>query len=196
MKTAFRFGLAGLLHDIGKFSQRAQVELTPETRRLREMCRHTPLADRPWSYEHALHTNQFLHDEQVSEIIRLHDSSAGAPGDPSAQESIADLASWHHNPTTPGQWIIAEADRLSAGFDRVERETGDEAGGPTDYRTTYLRALFQAISTKETEPAESARLTDHGYRYPLVPFDPPGQETFPKERSRLRRNSGVCGRIS
>lgn len=139
---AYHYGFAGLFHDIGKLSQRARVELSPETEALRESGWHTQRANQPYSYLHALHTRQFFDLEAVSRLM------AGYQGT-SVEDSVANLAARHHNPSCAAQWIIAAADHLSSGMDRVQKESEDGAGGSTAYRKTYIRPVFEKVHIRD-----------------------------------------------
>jgi len=178
MSIAFRFGFAGLLHDIGKFSQRAQVEISHETREPQERYWHTRDKDNPWSYSHALHTRQFF-DE-----VRLR-FPWDDPASPS--QNTATLASRHHNPSSSEQWIIAVADRLSAGFDRTECE--EESTGKGAYRTTYLRPLFESIRISDGDSQET-RVSDPEYRYGLTILDAQNKQTFPRKKEQIHPPEG------
>lgn len=172
MNVAYRYGLAGLLHDIGKLSQRAQVELTPETCALRDRGWHTKLDHKPWSYLHALHTRQFFDEPAVKDNL--------ADIDP-PESSIANLASLHHNPSTPGQWIIAMADRLSAGFDRMQRSPDEDSPEKMDFRKTYQHSIFETIALKDER-----RQGISEYRYPLLPLSEASSSLFPVKKNEIK----------
>jgi len=152
MNTAFFFGFAGLLHDIGKLSQRARVPLGDGIMEMGKAGWH----GNPRSHFHALHTLQFLEQVQERELSFSVDPEVSS-------ESLAHVAARHHNPTTPDNWIVAAADRLSAGMDRTGKDAEDEIG-PMGYRKTYLRSVFETVSLDEQQERQS------NHRYRLQPF--------------------------
>ena len=103
-----RVALGGLLHDVGKFGQRAEFD--PEGFRsfsnLGEFAQIEPSSGRI-SYHHAAYTWRFIED-CLPWLTRL----TGPEG------NVAQWAARHHNPRTVCDWIVAESDRLSAGMDR------------------------------------------------------------------------------
>jgi len=91
--------LAGLLHDIGKFSQRAGVGVTRTW---------DQEAKRDYKYKHALLTADFV-DKFVPEPWRVE---------------VKNMAGNHHRPTNHREGLIRLADQFSAG----ERAHGGEPG--------------------------------------------------------------------
>ena len=83
--------LAGLLHDIGKFGQRADIY----------QKRDAIYNNRDYKYTHAAYTAQILNEQAFN-----------------LGEEMSDNAAMHHNPQSDEQWIIAAADRMASGFER------------------------------------------------------------------------------
>jgi len=106
-----RVALAALLHDVGKFAQRAEAD--PERYRTLENLHLFCVTDDKGAtrYHHAAYTWQFIADH-LNWLTRLGD------GD----ETIAGWAARHHKPSSAIDWIVAEADRLSAGMERGHRD--------------------------------------------------------------------------
>jgi len=102
-----RVALAALLHDVGKFAQRAEAD--PEAYRSLSNLHEFAVTDArgQLAYHHAAYTWQFI-ENHLSWLTRLGDD----------QGNVAQWAARHHKPSTVWDWIIAEADRLSAGIDR------------------------------------------------------------------------------
>ena len=129
--------IAALLHDLGKVTQRAGAEecLTPGMD-----GQLLPLSkDKRYTHKHAWYTH--------GAILLIKDSLP-----PSCNvERIARLAAAHHNPGSWEEWIIAEADRISSGADRTDRELDAELKG------TYIEqpnlSIFSAV--KLGKPATS-----------------------------------------
>lgn len=118
--------LGALLHDIGKFSQRAGG---PANRNLvGEYCptdRHGKA-----SHAHVLYTDAFIEDLGFALPLDVNRSA------------LARLAASHHKPSenSPQEMALCVADRLSAGLDRLSG--GDDTG---DYKTSRLHCVFESI---------------------------------------------------
>jgi CRISPR-associated protein Csm1 len=170
-KTTVTIALAGLLHDVGKFAERAGMELpagySDNNAGLyqpfrQEQGRHT--------HKHALYSAAFI--EQFSSILpTLDDQSTARSGD-----SLINLAAMHHKPETPLQWIIAQADRLSSGLDRQVFE-GDETGTAyRDFRKTRLIPLAEELQ-RGSDFYQKDTLASYVWRYRLAELTP--EQTFP-----------------
>lgn len=116
--------IAGLLHDIGKFGQRAEMPL-----------RSSQFSKNRYNYLHAAYSAQIMTD-----YFEL---------DP----TLIDYSAMHHNlKETDGSddyWVVASADRLASGF---EREKFDDYNSNADFesenfKTQRLRNIFD--ETKE-----------------------------------------------
>lgn len=103
--------LGTFLHDIGKVMQRAEVLVTETTQNLMA-CSGPSWDGRPTHY-HVQWTSQFF--EQHWKHVQ------GIPKEEDHDCSVQELAFRHHNPSTPLQEIVSEADRLSSGMDRGEK---------------------------------------------------------------------------
>jgi CRISPR-associated protein Csm1 len=114
--------LAALLHDIGKFYQRADTGSVSTSKKLNEKVKKLegqilPSYKGITSHKHALWTAQFIADNEV-----VFKNLIGADlSDLSNKNNLIQLASGHHLPkiqqTELGK-IIKEADMLSSGMDR------------------------------------------------------------------------------
>jgi CRISPR-associated protein Csm1 len=137
-----------LLHDIGKFMQRAEVPcpgLTDDTTKQR-VCPFDKTTGR-FTHLHSLWTEQFFHEygalfPKITERF------------PKAEDNLTNLAAWHHVPSTPAQWIVTEAERMSSGMDRKSRDEEDEVAGYGEYKRTHLRSLFSRIDVGRGTPPQ------------------------------------------
>lgn len=91
--------LSALLHDIGKFVERADMELKSDQMR-----------DDLYNCSHASYTKAFL-DQYLPKLNELKISKG---------ESVTEMAAKHHKPNTFMQLIIAEADREASGHERIQ----------------------------------------------------------------------------
>lgn len=147
--------IAALLHDIGKFAQRAGAPKSAEMEG--EYC---PSAEkgRP-THLHVLYGDYFI--EQVLPL----------PPELETQRSrLARLASAHHKPASDSRLerALSTGDRLSAGLDR---KGGEEGEG--DYKSARLLSVFDQVSFKG---AKSPAVLNAGRYYRLKPID---EEPFP-----------------
>jgi len=181
MDSGCRVALAGLLHDLGKFAERARIEVERgqlETWKQLD-CPHWD--GRP-SHIHAAYTTAgFM---AIEHHLPARDTILAAPfaGSkvPDADDSLINGAARHHRPDTLLQWLIATADRLASGFERSEFEAYNKAAeGTRTGRNHYqarLLSLFDAMGL------EQERHDAHTWCQPLSVLAP--QALFPVERAK------------
>ncbi|MBC2710650.1 MAG: type III-A CRISPR-associated protein Cas10/Csm1 [Desulfosarcina sp.] len=148
--------LAALLHDIGKFAQRADE---PKSREMEgEYC---PADKGHSTHIHVLYTDHFI--EQVLPLPKELD-------DGKTRSRLARLASSHHKPGADNlmEQALSVADQLSAGTDR---KSGEESEG--GYKTARLVSIFEQISFGGPRPLEDLQ---KGLCYKLAPL---AEEPFP-----------------
>jgi len=153
--------LAALLHDIGKFYQRAdksftdlQSELSDYSKNLaNDIC---PINDKGrFGYQHVVWTNEFF--EKVQRKLDNIPRIKGNLYENNNNDCIANLACNHHKPQTILQSIITMADWWSAGIDRrnpIEQEEADDKilninWGKTRYKRIPLYSIFNTIKVNE-----------------------------------------------
>jgi len=110
--------LAAFLHDIGKFMQRAEVDITGIGGMKDDLV-----------YEHSSYTYHFFDKPLISNWPDCFDLNL-----------CRDLSGFHHNPKEPLHYIIQQADWLSAGMDRPEENQG------VGDKYKYLYSIFENIS--------------------------------------------------
>jgi CRISPR-associated protein Csm1 len=133
--------LAGLLHDIGKFYQRADdygteksKMLTAEVKNLEStFCPTDSKRPGTYSHKHVLWTYQFIED------FKSNFQQAGL----NAAE-LAALAASHHKPDTSKieQLILQKADQLASATDRSK---APEESEKADYKTQRMRLVFDFV---------------------------------------------------
>ena len=177
-----RVALAALMHDAGKFSERARIPLDKDTIE-RHKHQYCPVNKQGgWhTHVHAAYTALSIDilEQNFPEIIGEDVWPFAKWGDPDVDDSLINAAARHHRPETALQWIIATADRVASGFEREEFERYNQAGedesGKNHYQSRLL-TLFEQVTVNGTQgrPARS-RLQ---YRYPLKPLS--AQSIFPQ----------------
>jgi len=150
--------LAALLHDIGKFSQRAFRGLEgagDKAKRLEDFI--CPVREGRYTHRHAVYTADFI----LRHLTYLPEGFD--------RERVLRLAAYHHRPSDVEEKWIAEADALSSGMEREE-----EAEGPTEgFRTVVLRAVTNEIALEARAPE-----TGEVWSVSLAPLDP--EKAFPQ----------------
>lgn len=172
--------LAALLHDIGKFYQRAdegfsdrQAKLSDYSKQLaNDIC---PLNEKgKFGYQHVVWTNEFFEKVQtkLNSIPLLKVNLYETTDD----DCLANMACNHHKPKTKLQAIVTMADWWSAGIDRrepIEKEEADDCvtkinWGKTRYKHIPLYSIFNTIKDGNGK-----------YAFPLEPINITGK-SFPK----------------
>ena len=115
MNDIDKIALAGLLHDIGKFAQRAEVKLRGDFNK------------NIYGYRHSNYTAQVLQD-YFNDIENYHQYAY--------EHHIVDENS------DINSWIIAAADRLASGFEREIFDEYNKGIELEDFKTQRLRGLF------------------------------------------------------
>jgi len=139
MKLEREIVLAALLHDIGKFAQRANLEHYKAKNMEDTLC---PFVKEKgyFSHKHTLYTQGFLETDSTRNV--LHNLE---------MEKIdivktIQLAACHHKPSSFEDWLIAHADRLSSGSDRLhEFERDDEL---KYYETPFIEIVSEICFDK------------------------------------------------
>lgn len=185
-ETVYKIAIAGFLHNIGKFVERSRAReeinkegfFVDESFLLNNRELYQPFYNGRYTHSHALFTAAFIeHFEKL--LPKQFNKGEWGPGD-----SFVNLAAGHHKPETPLQWLIAIADRVSSGFDRVEfEEIYNKEIDVRDYKKTRLLTIFEGLSL--TGQRKDDRLEDYQYRYPLKELSP--ENIFPQDREDLRQ---------
>lgn len=163
--------LAGLLHDIGKFYQRADANLLKDytDEHLEKMksliC---PERDGRFGYHHAWWTYKFFYDhETLFNTIKekgenIFNTKLSEDTD---HDNLVNLAIYHHKPYGDSelQQLIQLADWWSSGMERTESNMEKEDGesyGKFKYKKVQLKNLLSLINNGNDKS-----------RFPLTPLD-------------------------
>ncbi len=153
--------LAALLHDIGKFYQRADKKLSDKGNELSDYSKRLandicPVNDHGrFGYQHVIWTNEFF--ERFKGILDSVPGIRQNIWDNNGTDSIANLACNHHKPQTLLQGIVTLADWWSAGIDRQNPTTLEHENEETNtvnlnwgkdrYKKSPLYSIFNVIKT-------------------------------------------------
>lgn len=143
MKKVEQVILGALLHDIGKFSQRAGVpnKFLKDDYEIARVCKKN--AQGVYGYYHSLYTSLFL--EENKQYFPIVTEKFEKP-----EDNFINFASCHHNPRTEIGNIITVADMLSSGMDRDSRKDSDtfEDQEKINFRKERLISLFSELKLK------------------------------------------------
>lgn len=174
-----RVALAGLLHDLGKFAERARLEF-PRERLDALKTLDCPQWEGRFTHIHAAYTSAGFF--AIEDLLPRREQLMGSPfapvDAPDADDSLINAAARHHKPETFLQWIIATADRLASGFERSEFDRYNQAAEGTATGKNHYQArllpLFESIAL------EGDRSNCMDYCLPLAPLS--AQGIFPQPR--------------
>jgi CRISPR-associated protein Csm1 len=158
-ENVLKIAIAGFMHDIGKLMDESALDVSTEYL-LNNADLYQPFHQGQHTHRHAVYTAAFI--EQMERLLpsKLNRAQWGL------EDSFINLAAGHHKPETPMQWIIAMADRISSGWDRVGFD--DEynlAVSPRDYRKTRLYPIFEQLMQADSGGQSK-------YYYPLKEVSP------------------------
>lgn len=160
--------LGALLHDIGKFYQRADKsfsgssnELSDHSRALvGDICKEFPSGY--FGYLHTVWTNEFI--ERTTGILNLVPGIRLNAYDNSGNEdSLANFACNHHRPKTLLQGIITLADWWSAGIDRSGTQTFETEVNKSkrNFKSVPLYSIFNEVNRENKQGNDKAAFLLH-----------------------------------
>ena len=204
-----RMALAGLLHDLGKFAERAGMPVqSRETLDINKQIycpnpKPSPNGSGCFSHVHAAYTALAL-DALESDLppIRGLDASPfdewGEARAGGSDDSLINAAARHHKPDTFLQWVVATADRAASGLDRETFDAYNQARdeisttGRTHYTVRQL-TLFEQIDVERDQREGGKRAAlDRNFRYRLEPLSP--NSIFPVRAEDCETNDRAAAR--
>lgn len=160
--------LAALLHDIGKFYQRADNPYSDKRNDLSEPVKNMadlicPMNENGYfGYQHTVWTLQFLTEIEAN-LKKIPNFSQNLFDGENNQDTIFQLASFHHKPSTELQALISLADWWSAGVDRREKLEEESCAnekinwGKNRYKQIPLYSVFNGINEGKGKSAFGLR---------------------------------------
>ncbi|HHT9125981.1 MAG TPA: type III-A CRISPR-associated protein Cas10/Csm1 [Candidatus Brocadiia bacterium] len=173
--TIYKIAVAGFFHDIGKFAERGNMNVSQEFLD-RHAALYQPCYKGEYTHRHAVYTAAFI--DYIEKLLPKEFNKSGWGLD----DPFINLAAGHHKPETPLQWVIAMADRVSSGFDRDEFDNYNNGIAVKDYKKTRLLTIFEGIAIDGKWKGDS--LEDYSFRYPLKELSP--ANIFPVDKDEYR----------
>jgi CRISPR-associated protein Csm1 len=183
LNATCRVALAALLHDLGKFAERARIDCDPERLATWKQLDCPQWDGRP-THIHAAYTTAGF--TGIESFLPPREQLLAEPfagfSEPDADDSLINAAARHHKPSTFLQWIIATADRLASGFERSEWDAYNRAEERTSTGRNHYQArllsLFESIQLDDDRRPASA-----DFCLPLKPLSPAA--LFPRKRAEI-----------
>jgi len=164
-KEFYELVIGALLHDIGKFMQRAFLNeevLSGRTLGLESQLCPTDLSTKKYTHRHVLWTNEFF------ERVLTEDNF---PSDLN-HSNVANIASYHHLPSSLLQKIVQIADTISAKHDR--RGSVDPGKSWNNPENFFLKPIFEEIDINRGKPIS-------GFAYPISKLYPGSSNIFSRQ---------------
>lgn len=199
LAASSRIALAAYLHDLGKFAERAKIDVSPDALAAHK-TQYCPFRTTDAGGKNGYHTHvhaaytglAFDVVEQTAPDLIRGDmypfiNRAQLQSDPAkTTDSLINAAAAHHRPETFLQWVIATADRIASGFEREEfakyndaKDQNEETKtGRNHYQARQL-SLFEQIKLDGSVQKLTAK--DLEWRYPLKALSPTA--IFPQLRA-------------
>ncbi|MDR1945814.1 MAG: type III-A CRISPR-associated protein Cas10/Csm1 [Desulfovibrio sp.] len=187
LESSCRVAFAALIHDLGKFAQRAEksgASRFPRDKLDGNFTTYCPFREEGGyhSHHHAAWTALAFDEleDKFPDVINAdcYPFASRKQGE-DITDSLINAAAAHHKPDSFLQRIVAEADRTASGFEREEFEKYNTLEDKTDTGRNHFQArllpLFEQLLQKKAEKAPDLK-----FRYPLKALSPAG--IFPEKR--------------
>ncbi|MBF0154073.1 MAG: type III-A CRISPR-associated protein Cas10/Csm1 [Magnetococcales bacterium] len=188
LNASCRVALAGLLHDLGKFAERAGLEVKNLDGNKQTYC---PSWEGRHSHLHAAYTGLAIDTiENLLPDIKEGDLAPFSSWHSAREEqrqgnSLINAAAMHHKPETSLQRIVAIADRLASGFERAEateynkaEDEREEKSRKINHRQARLWPLLERVEREDKHYQPMTRL-------PLKAMAPETLYPIPESESRI-----------
>lgn len=145
--------LAALLHDIGKFYQRADQpywksdNLKETSKKLAGMiCPQKEAGGVTYpTHQHVIWTNDFLETTLSNQLRNLGFSVNPFDENKQNEDNLTNLAVYHHRPTSLKQGLIQLADHWASGLDRTKKDQKEKEEQGKFFKRIPLLSVFSQI---------------------------------------------------
>lgn len=161
-----RMAFSALIHDIGKFAERAKINISAEDKEnnIHIFCPYNK-EHQHHSHIHAAYTGIAI--DMIEKYLPQINNTDTSPFQTNAKDnSIINAAAMHHQPETYLQSVISVADRLSSAFERTQYDEYNHSPDNENYQQARLMPLFEKLLNEEQN--------NFNYRYPLSALSPDG----------------------
>ena len=178
--------LGALLHDIGKFWQRAdekieKSELSDQSKKnIEYICPQNQ--KNYFGYQHVLWTNEFfnLFEKKFRELgltVNPFDAEADK------EDHLINFAIYHHKPNSELQALIQMADWWSSGIDREKDYDGfAKENNYSNFKNVSLMSIWEQINSKDKK-----FIGEYGYK--LKPLSIDDKTIFPEKLNEINQTS-------
>lgn len=177
--TALKVHSAGFMHDLGKAGTRSIFGIDDDYIEHNENV-YLPVKHGRYSHHHAIYSAAII-EKNAHLFPREFTSREWGEGD-----TFINLVAGHHNPSTPLQWVIAVADRISSGWDRDKFKKQEDEIPIRDYLQTRLFPVFEQLLEKDNQYTSA---DDFQYHYHLSPMSP--RNLFPAKNDGLQNKGNI-----
>lgn len=176
LSASCRVAFSALIHDIGKFAQRAEIDVSKD---LMERNIHTfcPFYNNHHSHIHAAYTGIAV-DEIERCLPKINNTETYPFQQDGHDDSIICAAAKHHKPNTYLQNVISTADRLSSAFERTKYEEYNQTADNENYIQARMIPLFEKVLNNEKQSFD--------YRYKLSALN--SDSIFPVKHKMLSKD--------
>ncbi|MCC5917274.1 MAG: type III-A CRISPR-associated protein Cas10/Csm1 [Cryomorphaceae bacterium] len=171
--------LAALLHDIGKFWQRADPngyeassELSSTSKELaRFICPQKDTGGYSFpTHLHVIWTHEFFAQHLSKPLSKLGLKVNPFFQEGKTQDNLINASIYHHRPETPLQGLIQMADHWASGIDRTQKET--EAIEGRYFKNVPLLSIFSQLNGKDKRdfytPMKAQNPADKNAVFPVI----------------------------
>ncbi len=165
-ETVLKIALAGLLHDIGKFAERAFAVDQGEKDSVRQ----------EYNYSHAFSTEQVLKNIFPECLEKRIDNSLDIK-----DCTVLNLAARHHKPRHAYEVMISEADRIASGHERAKADeaSGFETKGRERKSQIPLLSILGRICLKNAPINDASKNMRYRITTPPLRHDETFEKGFP-----------------
>ncbi|MBF0785421.1 type III-A CRISPR-associated protein Cas10/Csm1 [Muribacter muris] len=182
LSASCRVAFSALIHDLGKFAERAKLPILKETLDAHKTL-YCPYNQKMGyhSHIHAAYTGYALDqiESYLPDIIKhkTYPFVSKQEGQSlTITDSLINAAAAHHKPETFLQWIIATADRVASGFERDKFEEYNRQEENKNHYQSRLLTLFEQINLSTAKQGNYSL----DYAYNLIPLS--AESSFPQPR--------------
>ena len=164
--TVLKISLAGLLHDIGKFAERAFAVDQGDKDSVQQNYR----------YSHAFSTEQVLKNIFPECLEKRIENSLGIK-----DCTVLNLAARHHKPRHAYEVMISEADRIASGHERAkaDKASGFETKGRERKSQVPLLSILGRVRLKNTSINDASKNMRYRITTPPLRHDETFEKGFP-----------------